>query len=646
MKADLRVLFVEDSEDDMLLLIRQLRVGGYEPIFERVDSAEDMRAALNRGPWDVLITDHAMPRFSAMGALDILKEAGIDIPRIIVSGTIGEETAVQIMRAGADDYIMKGNLSRLVPALERELREAEERRRRRRAEEALRESDRRYRTLVENIDLGVTLIDADFTVLMTNQALARLVDSTPEKIVGGLCYQRFAGRGFACDNCPGTRALTTGQMGEAERELTRNDGKVLSLRIQAFPVTGPTGEPTCFIEVVEDITERTRLQDQLQQTARLESIGRLAGGIAHDFNNLLTAMMGYSSVLLQQMGRDDPHREKVLQISCAAERAAALTRQLLAFSRKQVLNMRVLELNPIIAGFQEIMQRLLGEDIDLRPVLAPRLMQTKADPAQIEQILMNLVINARDAIPVHGRVLLETANVTLDEDYARLHAEVRPGPYVMIAVDDNGSGMTPEIRSQIFDPFFTTKELGKGTGLGLSTVYGIVKQHEGHIAVYSEPDRGTTFKIYLPAVLEPAQTAGFQIGAETRPSGTETILIVEDEEIVLRLACDALEMLGYTVLCASSPEAALRTSREHDGRIDLLVTDVVLPEMDGPRLFTKLAPERPDMKVMYVSGYTGDSIVQHGVLDRGVHFLQKPFTLGSLAAGVRAALEERPASSL
>lgn len=639
MSKTLRVLIVEDSEDDAVLLVRHLRRGGYQPSFRRVETDDGMREALMRETWDVIIADYAMPQFSAIGVLSVLRSTHLDIPCIIVSGTIGEETAVTIMKAGANDYIMKDNLQRLVPAIEREIREAEIRRERRRTAEALRASEERYRTLVDNLDIGVTLLDSEYNVIMANAAQSRLFDGLASELVGRRCYEALGQGKSLCPHCPAFRAMASGRPAEVETERLTTDGKRINLRIKAFPTRGECGTITGCIEVVEDITTRARMQEQLRQAAQLEAIGRLAGGVAHDFNNLLTAILGYSGVLLQQMPKRSPEAEKVFQINRAAERAAELTRQLLAFSRKQVLSVKTLDLNPLISDFEKILRRLLGVDIELITVLDPSLGQVMADPNQIEQILLNLAVNARDAMPEGGRLTMETANVTLDEEYARTHADVNPGQYVMFSVADTGLGMDAATLSNMFDPFFTTKAKGKGTGLGLSTVYGIVKQHKGHVSVSSEPGRGSVFKVYLPYLthhVEPEPEAAI---VDSQRRGNETILVVEDEEVVRNLACELLELLGYSVLQAAHPLEAIRISQDQDRSIDLLLSDVVLPKMDGTRLYRCILEFRPQIKVLYVSGYTQDSIVDHGVLKPGVNFLAKPFTLDSLASKVREVLD-------
>ena len=379
-------------------------------------------------------------------------------------------------------------------------------------------------------------------------------------------------------------------------------------------------------------------EEQLRQSQKMEAVGKLAGGIAHDFNNLLTAITGYSELSLRELNKDSRSYSKITEIKKAGERAASLTRQLLAFSRKQILQPKVLDLNAVIPEMEKMLRRLIGEDIQLGTVLDRSLGQVKADPGQMEQILMNLCVNARDAMPEGGRLTIQTANVSLKQSYRNQQVLIRAGNYVMLSVSDNGCGMNAETQARIFEPFFTTKEPGKGTGLGLSTVYGIVKQSEGTIWVYSEVDKGTTFKIYLPRVdeLRPEEE---QAAADIVPRGRETILVVEDEDIVRTLTTEILADQGYRVLAATNGEEGLRLCREFDGAIDLLITDVVMPGMSGRELVEQVATIRPDTRVLYMSGFTDNAIVQHGVLDDGVFFIQKPFSPDALAIKARLVLD-------
>jgi CheY-like chemotaxis protein len=372
----------------------------------------------------------------------------------------------------------------------------------------------------------------------------------------------------------------------------------------------------------------------------MEAIGRLTGGIAHDFNNLLTAIIGYSDLLLSRLSHNDPSRQDIEEVKKAGERAASLTRQLLAYSRKQVLQAKVLDLNHIVGDMDKMVRRVVGEDIKLMTVLGAELGCVKADPGQIEQVLLNLVVNARDAMPQGGKLTIETKNVELDESYARKHVAVVPGHYVMLAVSDGGCGMDAETQSHIFEPFFTTKEQGKGTGLGLSTVYGIVKQSGGNIWVYSEPDQGTVFKIYLPRVTETVESSEPSFNSPTEQlSGTQTVLVVEDETLVRNLVRNILQSKGYTVLEAKHGEEALRNAIDHEGPIHVMVTDVVLPQMSGRQLAERMATLRPGMRVLYMSGYADNAIVHHGVLDPGTAFIQKPFTAEGLSRKVREVLD-------
>jgi PAS domain S-box-containing protein len=405
-------------------------------------------------------------------------------------------------------------------------------------------------------------------------------------------------------------------------------------------------------DIISQGIERKRVEEalqaseeQLRQSQKLEAIGMLAGGIAHDFNNLLTVILGYSDITLMRLNKEDPLHRNITEITKAADRAAGLTRQLLAFSRKQVMQPKVLDLNVVVSELEKMLRRLIGEDMALRTVLEPELGSIKADPGQIEQIIMNLAVNARDAMPEGGKLTIETSNVYLDEDYAKAHVAVIPGPYVMLAVSDSGTGMDQQTQARMFEPFFTTKEKGKGTGLGLSTVYGIVKQSGGNVWVYSEVGRGTTFKIYLPRVDEGVQESERSQEIIDDRQGSETILLAEDEEAVRTLARHVLEMHGYQVLEAANGGAALLICERHKESIQLLITDVIMPEMSGRELAERLAQLRPDMKVLFMSGYTDNAIVHQGVLDEGANFIQKPFPTEALAQKVREVLDA-PQTSL
>jgi PAS domain S-box-containing protein len=506
-------------------------------------------------------------------------------------------------------------------------------------EQALRCSEERYRTLVESSFDGIFVQRAG-KIAFANTRLAEMLGYERDEIEGRdyFCIYYPEERQLIYDRAAAPLQLEPPPL-QYEVRLQRKDGSALEVEMNARIATfeGDVATQIC----VRDITERKRLEQQLLQAQRLEGIGRLAGGVAHDFNNLLTAIIGYSDILLIKTSDGDPFRDKIQQINRAAERAAQLTAQLLAFSRKQVLEVKVLDLNHVVRDFEKILHRVVGEDIELFTHLHPDLGKVRADPSRIEQILMNLAVNARDAMPDGGKLTIETSNMFLDEPYAQRHPEVQPGPHVMVAVSDSGNGMDAGTLSRIFDPFFTTKEKGKGTGLGLSTLYGIVKQHQGHISVYSEPGQGTVFKVYLPLVSESVELVPQDAEAFRKPTGHETVLVVEDDKIVRDLACEFLQELGYSVISAESPGQAIEISSRYPGSIDLLLTDVVMPGMDGPRLYRQLSPSRPAMRVLFMSGYSENLIATHGVLNPGIHFIPKPFTMNSLASKVRETLDDR-----
>lgn len=416
----------------------------------------------------------------------------------------------------------------------------------------------------------------------------------------------------------------------------RKDGGSVTVSVRLSTIH-QQGQMIGFSLIYRDLTYTKGLERQLQQSAKLKAVGTLAGGVAHDFNNLLTIISGYSEILLDQLPPSDPIHGLIDQIKQAGDRAASLTRQLLAFSRQQVLELKVLDINVVVSGIDKMLHRMIGEDVSLTTVLDPDLRHVKADSGQIEQVLMNLAVNARDAMPQGGQLTIETANVSLDESYAQSHMEVEPGPYVMLAVSDTGCGMDEATKARIFEPFFTTKGHGKGTGLGLATVFGIVKQSGGHIWVYSEPAQGTTFKIYLPRADGEAPTGKSFLNHPT-PVGNETILVVEDEDAVRAITVFALRSFGYTVLEANHGREALRLCETHQGPIHLLLSDVVMPELGGRQVADAVTAKRPEIKVMYLSGYTDDAVVRHGILHEQVAFLQKPFTPNALARKIREVL--------
>jgi PAS domain S-box-containing protein len=425
----------------------------------------------------------------------------------------------------------------------------------------------------------------------------------------------------------------------------KKDGTAIEVEVISHPLV--FAGRNAKLVLANDVTERKRAEqalreseEQLRQSQKLEGVGQLAGGIAHDFNNLLTVIIGFSSLAMRGLQSEDPLLSTLEEIKKAGDRAASLTRQLLAFSRRQVLQPKVLNLDSVVSEMEKMMRRLIGENIDLRAALAPDIGSVKADPGQIEQIILNLAVNARDSMPEGGKLTIETGNAYLDEEYVKHHVGAQAGPHVMLAVSDTGSGMDQKTQARIFEPFFTTKELGKGTGLGLSTVYGIVKQSGGNIWVYSEVGRGTTFKIYLPRVDEGAPEYKRSSHLDEVHQGSETILLIEDEEMLRKLARQTLSMYGYQVLDAANGAAAISMCEQHPGKIDLVLTDVIMPGLSGREVADRLLELRPEMRVLFMSGYTDDAIVHQGVLDEAANFLQKPFAPDSLAQKVREVLDQ------
>src|ERR1019366_3646341 len=495
----------------------------------------------------------------------------------------------------------------------------------------------RFRRLFDSNPIGISVADLTGRILEANDGYLAMIGYTREALLSGVVRwdDRTPAEYREKDQIAVEQLQKTGIAQPYEKEMLRKDGTRVPLLIGIAMLEASEGS---ILAYTVDLSDRRALENQLRLAQKMEVIGRLAGGVAHDFNNLLTAILGYAELMESQL-EDEGLKSELREIRLAGERAAALTRQLLAFSRKQVLQPRILDLNAVVSEMEKLLRRLIGEDVELTTRLDPALESVKADPGQLEQVLMNLAVNARDAMPEGGTLTIETANSKLDAGFTTAHPGARSGEYAILTVADTGIGMSDEVRSHAFEPFFTTKEHGKGTGLGLATAYGIVKQSDGYITVDSEPGRGTTFRLYFPRAAGAAAASGRGERSALSPRGTETILLVEDESGVRRLSRTILEAQGYIVLEAASGDEALEVVRSHAGEIHLVATDVIMPGMSGRVLWDRLRVLLPDPRVLFMSGYTDDAIARHGVLEPGIAFLQKPFTPFSLAQKVREVLD-------
>jgi two-component system cell cycle sensor histidine kinase/response regulator CckA len=600
-------------------------------------SYDEALAGMQARRFDVALFDYHLGGRNALSLLRELRQRGVDTPIIVLTGRGAEDVAVEAMKAGAADYLSKTTLTS--ETLERSIRHAlalhGEEVQRWRAEAALRASEERFRALVENSFDVLMLLDADGRVKYLTPSSVRHIGWTPEQLLGRSVFEfmhpddgaRVGGHLREVLDQPGGSVL-------GEVRFHHADG---SWRIMEGVGVNRLADPAVagIVVNVRDITERRKLEEQLRQAQKMEAVGQLAGGVAHDFNNLLTAILGYCNLMLDEIPETDPLRRDLLEIQSAGDRAASLTRQLLAFSRRQMLQPQVIDINTVVTQLERLLRRLITENVELRTVLAPELRMVTVDPASVEQVLVNLTVNARDAMPAGGRLTIETANVDLDDTYAVTHMTMTPGPYVMLAVADTGEGMDAATRARVFEPFFTTKEQGKGSGLGLATVYGVVKQSGGNIWVYSEPGHGTMFKVYLPATgaaVPAARADGESAG------GWETVLLVEDEDGVRALAREVLRRHGYVVLEARNGVDALRVAERHHDEIHLMLADVVMPHMSGRELAGRLGALRPAMKLLFMSGYSDHVLIQ-GDLIPGVPLLQKPFTPEALARNVRRILD-------
>ena len=634
----LRVLIVEHSRPDVELILAHLKSMGTRFDATLVEDQQQFRRALGERDFGVVLSDYRLPNWTGLDALRELRASGKDTPFVVVTGTLGEEAAVECIKQGVSDFVLKDNLPRLPTVIKRTLNEKALRDENNRAHEALRLSEARNRELVEHSVYGIFHAGADGSFLDANPALLSILGCNEPEDLQALNLVRDVYRfpEHFLQHVADCRSL--GLVHGAETEWRRRDGGFVTVRLHLRHLSGP-GEADTMEFITENVTELRAMERQLRQAQKFEAIGQLAGGVAHDFNNVVGAILGWAELGLEENQGRTKASERFARIKEQAERAAALTRELLAFSRRQVLQKRAIDLNTVTSGLVSFLERVISKDIELKVATSP-LEAVKADPTQIEQVLMNLCLNARDAMPSGGRMVVETEMVELDDAYARFYPGMARGRYVVLSVADTGMGMDAETRERIFEPFFTTKEKGKGTGMGLATVYGIVKQHGGFIHVYSEPGQGSLFRVYLP-VLEggvaegsPARVPAASIG-ELR--GTETILIAEDHESVREMARQTLLSLGYRVLSAADGEEALRLCAEDTPEIAIL--DVIMPKLGGVATAQKLTENFRGLPIIFTSGYSQDS-ENVGLAAKNAHYLQKPYSPMALGRQVRQILDQ------
>lgn len=632
----LRILLLEDVPMDAELVEYELRRANVEFESRWVSTRAAFEAALEEFEPDLVLSDYTLPQFDGMAALAACHARYPTLPFIIVTGSINEETAVRCMKAGATDYLLKSNLARIGPAIEAALERESARAERLRAEESLRRSEANLRAIFDSTLQAFVLADRNGRIQVLNATAARL----SEALTGQPLAEGDPVTGFPLAVTGDIAVALAGNQLVREQEIVHLDGAERCYECTYEPVVDDQRAVLGVCFSATDVTERRRVEENLRRAERMEATGKLAGGVAHEVNNMMTAVIGFADFLLHGLDRSDPRTAEVKEILKAAHRAADVTQQLLAFSRQQFLQPRVLDPNLIVTDMVPLLRRSLGEDRQLRLRLAPAVGRIRADPSQIEQVLLNLVLNARDAMPKGGTVTIETGTAELDDAYAARHRDLHlvRGTYLLLAVSDTGHGMDARTLHRIFEPFFTTKPVGKGTGLGLSTAYGIVKQSSGYIWAYSEPGEGTVFKVYLPQVAAPSETQAVE-ELQQPARGSETILVVEDEEVVRDLACRVLREFGYTVLEARNGTEALRLVTGEGQNIRMVVSDVVMPGMGGRELGARLGLLRPDLPILFMSGYTGDDVVERGLLAPGSPLESKPFTPTRLAWKVREMLD-------
>lgn len=628
-----RVLIVEDRPEDRELIEHELRNAKVSFEARTVVTREEFLHALKTFKPDIVLSDFTLPEFDALEAIEILRRYENNVPFILVTGAPSEEIAVECMKRGAADYIMKSTLKRLPSAVMNALRNRATEKQIVETEETLREQERQYRTIAEHTRDLIYILDAQGQFTYASPSFRQALGYDPATLTGKKAFAFIHPEDKASARDAFRGAPGNGNGHAAPFRYKTQDGRWRTFESVVSWAVDEKGDKIQAVVVARDIEERRQLEERVRQAQKMEAVGRLAGGVAHDFNNLLTAINGYSDLLLRSLEAQDPRRSDVEEIKETAARAAALTQQLLAFSRRQITQPTVFDVNVVLGRLEKMLRRLIGEDIALKTVWGPGIYRTRADVAQLEQVVINLSVNARDAMPQGGTLTLETANVTLGAD-----AEAPPGDYARLTVTDTGCGMEPEVAEHLFEPFFTTKEKKRGSGLGLSTVYGILQQAGAHIRVTTAPNQGTSFRLYFPKVDE-AATPPSGGGSEEFYRGTERVLLAEDDRAVRVMAGRVLRQGGYDVLEAASGEEALRLAGEPGFTVDLLITDVVMHGVSGPALARQIVEKHPGVKVIYISGYMEEDARTSVLKDAGAAFLPKPFRPRDLLQRARDILD-------
>jgi PAS domain S-box-containing protein len=639
--SPIKVLMIEDTEADGELVVLEMRRRGIDLVFKRVETADGMRAALVDEEWDVVLCDYVLPAFDAMEALKILQALKLDLPFIVLSGVVRTGDVIEILRSGAEDFIDKNDLARLVPSIERALREANERQALRQSETALHESEERFRVIYEEIAAGIALVGADREILSANPAFLQIL-KIDAPLAAGLKWTDVTHGDDLPQSVQLFDDLVAGKFDvmRQDKNYVTDDGATVLAHLVTTAIRDSSGKFLYGVSIIEDIGEKRRIEAQLRQAQKMEAVGQLTGGIAHDFNNLLTIIMGNLELLDTRVKDDAAGQKSILTALSAVRRGAELTSRLLAVSRRQALSPDSIEINQLVMGMTELLQRSLGEEIEIGSQREQELWPALVDAGQLENVILNLALNARDAMIYGGRLTIATGNRTLDADYGARNPEVVPGDYVKLSVNDTGTGMSPEIIDRVFEPFFTTKDVGKGSGLGLSMVFGFVKQSNGHITIQSREGEGTTITIYLPRSLEKAKPVQAKQIAENALGGDETILVVEDNPDVRSYVAGLLDSMGYQVHEAEDGNIALQLL---DGGLkpDLLFSDVVLPGGLNGKMVAEEARKRcPGLKIMFTSGYSASVMNRQGGLDDNAVLLNKPYTSKELGQKLRSVLDE------